>query len=268
MDNGYGRGFLAEMQCVVISYSYARQNGMDFFLDDSLAPLYFSRGFGHYFDTSWQASAPWNEYDRVQVSCGRNVELKPDMREVGIWDMFAFLEKQCTAAERRHDLLRIFTLTPRIHRLVTKNRHRAEIHGPYACLHVRRGDKIHPDTQTGKRHEIDEYVDTIQSARPDLRLLFICSDDYRSVEELREYQQRHGPGFQIRTLIDPEKRGFDYQGLASAGARMSEGDVVDLLTDLWIASDSQLFVGTHSSSFFKVMKDLHRDPASCLTVGW
>jgi hypothetical protein len=268
MDNDWGRGFLAEMQCVVIAYSYAVELGMDFYLDDTKAPLYFTLGFEHYFDMSWQASKNLEAYEEILTSGGpKNYDLS-FISNIGVWDMFGYLEKNVSRLKRRNYLHKIFTLQPHIQSLVEKRYGKSGIKGEYACAHIRRGDAIEEATRTGNRHEVSEYIQALQTRNPGLDKVYVCTDDYSVVDEVKEYIKAEGFNWSAHTLVRPQASGFDFQGLKAVDARFSESDVVDLLTDLAIAARSELFAGTHSSNFFKVMKNLHKYQHACLSVGW
>ena len=252
----------------MIAYSYAAEKGLDFYLDDTKAPLYFTLGFEHYFDMSWQAEKKLERYDEILTSCGARKYEVSFIKDIGVWNMFGFLEKHVSRDKRRNYQHKLFTLQPNILALVEERCGKSGLPDEYACVHIRRGDKIAEASKTGSRHEVSEYIQALQARNPDLDNVYVCTDDYEVVNDVKKHIRENGKDMRVHTLVRPHASGFDFQGLKAEDARFSESDVVDLLTDLTIAARSKLFAGTRSSSFFKVMKDLHTNPNACLNVGW
>ena len=116
---------------------------------------------------------------------------------------------------------------------------------PYASLFIRRGDKLIEADYVDAR----EYVHRIRKFNPDIATVFIGTDDYRCVEELRQTC----PTWDIFTLCDPQKRGHYQAEFNRQSPIEKRNEMIRLLTIITILTDSQFFVSTFSSNFARLI---------------
>jgi len=73
---------------------------------------------------------------------------------------------------------------------------------PYVAVHVRRGDKV--NSGEAEKIEVSKYLRKIQDVAPDIRNIFVATDDYRVVSEFRELR----PDLSVVSLCEKSKKGY------------------------------------------------------------
>jgi hypothetical protein len=132
---------------------------------------------------------------------------------------------------------------------------REEIHGllapldlaaaPYAAIHVRRGDK-HKEAATT---ELTAYLDALAQHRPNLRRVFVATDDFAVVRELRHLR----PDWEWLTLADESRGGHQQRQFNRKRASVRRREILEILADVEALRAGAFFIGTWSSNLGRIV---------------
>jgi hypothetical protein len=147
----------------------------------------------------------------------------------------------------------------------------------YYAVHIRRGDKVgDEDVYYSAERYLEALGDIGDTA------IFVLSDDYATVEEVRDLVAALGKRNPVLTLCRPEHQGFDVWKLRAAesfagGAEAFAGEdayrryvweeTSRLLAEVEIASRSKAFVSTMRSNVGRTVSYLHDRPGHCRLIG-
>ncbi len=271
------RGFYAEVTTVARAIIFAWANGRQLRLDSSAFAYAHAQGWGDYFEPfceevaeAGQSASP----ERIEFT--RTGDRRPFER------LRAFQTDAVTIDGQR---LRGFPFIMRhimrmIHRLNAPTRAAVDaIVGPlglpseYVALHMRRGDKVGDEDD---HYAAEAYLDLLDPA-PD-EPIFLMSDEYACLAEVREALLRRGQRNPIHSLCQPEHEGFDVWALRAgerfAGAKAPleddrtrteylQAETHRMLAEIEIAARAQRFVSTHGSNVGKAVWYLHDRPGDC-----
>ena len=130
----------------------------------------------------------------------------------------------------------------------------------FACFHIRRGDKVgeklHEWAQKTGRIESKrfEFCDYLKHCK-NIETIFIMTDDYRCIQEAREYINNNKLPHKILHLTD-ESQGGHSETLDIQNDRVySKKELVQFFSEIEIAKQSQQFIGTTSSNIFLYIKN-------------
>lgn len=115
---------------------------------------------------------------------------------------------------------------------------------PYHGIHVRRGDKLNHEA---KSVEIERYLDELNFA--DARIIYVASDDYSAVMQVREQLARRGEAtVKVYSLCQEEMRGYHQAKFDQLSNAEKQASIRLLLTEFEILRNSVSFVGSFSSN--------------------
>lgn len=114
-----------------------------------------------------------------------------------------------------------------------------ELPKPYVGLHVRAGDKADEADLFG----VDRYMTSLLE-RTSLTRVFVLTDDYRCVTELR----RRYPTHTFTTLCREEERGYRFDEFLALGPEPRRREYIKLLASIEAMCSAELTVGTRSSN--------------------
>lgn len=130
------------------------------------------------------------------------------------------------------------------------NQIKIKINDEYAVFHIRRGDKITSEEDT--LYEVDIYMKKLEQVNPSIKKVFVMSDDYRSFTELKERY----PKTCFLTLVDKNELGHQQKEFNRKTATQREKSAVVLLTELEIAVEGKVFIGSRKSNIFRLVEYL------------
>jgi hypothetical protein len=139
---------------------------------------------------------------------------------------------------------------------------------PYEAIHVRRGDKLHGYMHHGTLRVEGEdisarkYLQIIRRVTPNIRKLFIMTDDYQAVEKFRAIAAH----MDIVSFCEKADHGYDQGQFSSLPSRTKTVMIRQLILEAELASRSQIFVGCYSSNVSRYIALIHRKPKSCYSV--
>lgn len=139
----------------------------------------------------------------------------------------------------------VFRLRPDIQRQIDSKS--IKIQQPYIGVHVRWGDKVgeRAGPKESSKIPLQQYSDWIRCYGNGVKTVFVASDDYRAVRELR---QLLGTDFTVFTLTDPTKRGFSIVEYHGHGDDFKLRESVDMWTDMsMLAQSTHALVNMESS---------------------
>jgi len=132
-------------------------------------------------------------------------------------------------------------------------------------------------------YPVDIYLDHLEKNGGIHLPLFVMSDDYQAVQELKAALTKRGRNNSVMSLCAPENSGFDVWALRAKKVAYRHGtenelvdqrefidktymSAVDLVTETLIAVRSATFIGTYKSNVTKSIWFLHEDPQRCFLL--
>jgi hypothetical protein len=274
------RGFFAELTTVARAMIYARIHQRQAALFSEQFSYRRDRGWSDYFETSCREHVEGMECESV-------VHCHSEVRGPGtIFDSVrGFQPSKLTIGDipiRGFQNI-LGTLTTMIFRLNAQtaaevDRRIAELGLPedYACVHIRRGDKVGDEDIY---YQTELYLDRLEDAGALTLPIFVLSDSYETVVEVRDCLAARGGGQGVYTLCDESHTGFNISALRGERPCFSNAapqtapdadfrefiaeETLRLLTETVIASRSRTFVGTLYSNIGKAIRYLHQQPEEC-----
>ena len=126
----------------------------------------------------------------------------------------------------------------------------------FSCLHIRRGDKVGEKLyewthETGltesKRFEFSDYLKHCE----DIETIFIMTDDFRCIQEAREYISDNNLPHKILYLTNESQDGHSETLNIQNDRSYSKQELVQFFVEIEIAKLSDFFVGTYSSNVYR-----------------
>lgn len=123
-----------------------------------------------------------------------------------------------------------------------------DIGSDYAVFHIRRGDKV--TTGEDKLHDIKDYMERFLNLDTGIKTIFVMSDDYSVFKELKSLF----PSYNFVTLIIPSAKGHNQDDFNSKSDSEKEISSLNLLTELEVARNSKVFIGSKKSNIFRLIE--------------
>ena len=139
---------------------------------------------------------------------------------------------------------------------------------PFCAVQIRRGDKTEGYVNNGElvveaaASSFEVYADCIGRLAPDVRDVFVLTDDYGAFEEARASH----PQYRFHTLCTPEERGYFHVDHLARPPQEALKDVRKLIVTVMLARTSQAFVGTYWSNLSTAVCMLHANRARCASI--
>ena len=130
----------------------------------------------------------------------------------------------------------------------------------FSCFHIRRGDKVgeklYEWTQKTGRTESKrfEFCDHLKHCK-NIETIFIMTDDYRCIQEAREYIENNNLPHKILHLTNESQDGHSETLNIQNDRSYSKQELVQFFSEIEIAKQSQQFIGTQSSNVFRYIKN-------------
>lgn len=260
-------GFFAELNLLLATLAYCYANGIRFYLDDSRWNHRVQQGWTDYFQTLDQESlyirnaparvrARWAGarlvYHLSKFLPGpRSGDLpglsikSPRLTEEILRQRFSTIDRGGASVSfvelQREYADLIFNFSATVAGDVQRRMDELELRpGHYSSVHVRRGDKI----LEASRVETRNYLDCIEQYAPETKQLFVGSDDFGVVEEIRSLR----PQWDVRSLVGPAKSGHDQAAFNRQSRQVIYEETLVLLTEVQIHTSAKLFAGSISSN--------------------
>ncbi len=270
------RGFFSEINVLVLNVAYALAAGEDLFLDDSaflvdwddlLEPTLRSgsqlrkRRYRRVTPSSLRGdrTAWFQRLHWVKRDCDAGLHVSvPSIGFEGTWrDLLFQVSKQ------------VFIPKPEIVALADQAQAELGLQSRFAAIHVRRGDKVAGDRLAngdlrveGEVVPVAAYVRELSARAPDIRRVFVLSDDYREAVQA----QAQFPDLQFVTLCTPEEEGYFQQSFLAMSHEGKVRSLRRLMAEVLIATRSAVFVGAYRSNVSLTIAALHSRPDDCVSV--
>lgn len=133
-------------------------------------------------------------------------------------------------------------------------------------IHVRRGDKVNGNSKEAELFEIESYINKTCEFNPEMQDFTICTDDN---EVLANFKTKY-PQLNYLSFCPPSRLGYfqkQYNTTKETTERRKE--VINILKDAYLLTNSKLFVGTYSSNISRFVV-LMRNNKNChsLDIPW
>lgn len=126
----------------------------------------------------------------------------------------------------------------------------------FSCFHIRRGDKVgeklYEWTQKTGRTESKrfEFCDYLKHCE-DIKTIFIMTDDFRCIQEAREYINKNNLPHKILHLTNESQDGHSETLNIQNDRSYSKQELVQFFAEIEIAKLSDIFVGTLTSNVYR-----------------
>ncbi|HEY9773132.1 MAG TPA: hypothetical protein V6C81_04920 [Planktothrix sp.] len=148
----------------------------------------------------------------------------------------------------------------------------------FAAFQIRRGDKTEGYWVRSQNHsniymspklmkegqEIPtiSYLNSLIAEMPELKHVFVMTDDYTTVEQLRA----EAPQIHFETLNTPADRGYRQKAFDRLSLREKLRSIRQLVSETQIAASSCFFLGGYKSNVARFITLQHQDPGRCYSV--
>ncbi len=138
-------------------------------------------------------------------------------------------------------------------------------HGPYAAIHVRRGDKTEGYVSHGKfiiESEIaplQDYLNLVRKASSGVRRVFVMTDDFSVFAQLKDLF----PELEFETLSQDNETGYRQTHFDSLSCDARRASIRRLIAEVHIAAASKVFVGSFQSNVSRYVALVHHSPGCC-----
>jgi len=274
------RGFFAELTSVARAMIYAWTQGKQLVLDSGDFAYRYRDGWADYFEpfcADASQVAPERIRDRF---CFTRTGDRSHFDKLRAFDpghiRFGTLEIEGMQPLIRHFMRLIFRPSYDSQQQVRRLGERLQLPDGYVAVHIRRGDKVGDEDI---RYPVEAYFEQLDELAQEA--IFVMSDDYGTVDEVRQHLESQGRTNLVATLCRREHTGFDIWKLRAAesfagGARHFEGEEAyrryvwveasRLLAETLIATRARRFVSTFGSNVGKAVWYLHDDPDACRLI--
>lgn len=184
LTNKDGYGFFSDTFRILMAKLLTDKSNLPFFLDDSDWLFSCEKGWSDYFTT-------------LKGQTGLHPADIPVLTEELYNDKCLF-----TVTEYRQAMKDLYELQPwLLERVETTMTSLGLVADEYAAIFIRRGDKCVSESVV---IPTQAYVNQVLSHSPDVKMIFVQTDDFRAVEEVRALLP---PGIEVVTTCPPEKLG-------------------------------------------------------------
>ncbi len=267
-------GLFAEWHDITMTMIYAWKKGRQFVLDSSHFLYGPEQGWCEFFEPFCRAA---EDVDPAMITVkfefnpklpnNRNTQIlrnhQPDRLQIG--------ELQLQGFDFIHDFFKrmIFRINATCIPRVAAHLQRLSLPADYLAVQIRRGDKLGEDSYYPAALYLQHLGEDIDGST-----IFVMSDDFGAVEEVRHLLKIDGLKTHIRTLAEPKERGFDislmrsgkeFTAVSRTDARAMQDDsleqhTVRLLAEMIAAANASRFVTTEISYLGTAIKALSRNP--------
>ena len=133
-------------------------------------------------------------------------------------------------------------------------------------IHVRRGDKVNGNSKEAELFNIESYINKTLEFAPEIKDFTICTDDN---EVLENFKTKY-PKLNYLSFCPPTRLGyFQKQYNRTKDTVEKRKEVINILKDAHLLTNSKLFVGTYSSNISRFVV-LMRNNKNChsLDIPW
>lgn len=133
-------------------------------------------------------------------------------------------------------------------------------------IHVRRGDKVNGNSKEAELFNIESYIKKTLEFDPEIKDFTICTDDN---EVLGNFKTKY-PKLNYLSFCTPTRLGyFQKQYNNTKDTLEKRKEVINILKDAYLLTNSKLFVGTYSSNISRFVV-LMRNNKNChsLDIPW
>jgi len=274
------RGFFAEVTTVARAMIYAWVQRRQLVLDAGEFAYRFRDGWADYFEPFCKSVSdvlPEQIHERFRFTRSGDRSLFQKLRAFDPDRIrFGTVEIEGMQPLIRHFMRLIFRLGYDSQRQLWLLRESLRLPGDYVAIHVRRGDKVGDEDM---QYPVERYFEELGQLQNET--IFVMSDDYGAVDEVRDYLRSRHRGNRVATLCRQEHAGFDIWKLRAAesfagGNRPFEGqeeyrryvweETNRLLAETVIAARAMRFASTFGSNVGKTVWYLHDDPDACRLI--
>lgn len=138
----------------------------------------------------------------------------------------------------------------------------AQLHLPkhYISIQVRGGDKL---LEYDELIGLDAFISRIEAMNPEHRNIFLFTDDYTNVVQLREKR----PAWNVYTLTREEERGYYNSAFGKADWEYRRSNLVKLLAIMEVCEKSDLHIGSKQSCVDSYLRSRKGDERYCKVMG-
>jgi len=114
-------------------------------------------------------------------------------------------DRRFTVLDYKNAIKEVFMFQPYLHELADKVTNQLELGDSYVSIFIRRGDKL-----IGESIFIPSYIYVELALSKNPSVIFVQTDDYRAVEEVRELVRQKNENIRVVSTCPQDKNGFFY----------------------------------------------------------
>lgn len=133
-------------------------------------------------------------------------------------------------------------------------------------IHVRRGDKVNGNSKEAELYTIESYIKKTLEFDSEIKDFTICTDDIEVIDDFK----RKYPHLNYLSFCPSDRLGyFQKQYNSTKDTFEKRKEVINILKDAHLLTNSKLFVGTYSSNISRFVV-LMRNNKNChsLDISW
>ncbi|GEM_PF-2503997 len=278
-------GFFAEINLMLAVLAYCFSNNIRFFLCDRNWNHSVKDGWHDYFRSlqvtslsidnadpkirlKWQVARCFAPMSRISNGIINGSFAGVEVKSLSL--THEILESRFSQVSTEDGLIRfvdlqsafaqlLFRFSPKImERVMTRVKSLDLMDRRYLSVHIRRGDKI----LENPRIESAKFIDCIEALGIEYDAIFVASDDFRAVEEIR----RARPDWDVKTLVLPSKTGHDQPTFNKLSKQEKLEETLLLLTEVYLHCQADYFLGSISSNVSRFIALNRADGKSTISM--
>jgi len=267
------RGFASEINNMLSAMLYCLVHDMEFVLFSRSWSARGNRGWNDYFLPFCREYSNWLFYrSSIFRPKGRTQEISNKIQKIilpnylNAHDIYEKLQRDEFVSQKfnipelgikgdvfqaKKTLLRIiYRHSEEVQRVIRAQDKFLDGIKPYISLHIRRGDKVAERTKEAEAIPLSQYVKQVTDIHPDIKNVFIASDDYSVIKEIREIAPSR---WSIITFCKPNATGYDQARFNWEDGNAKKQQMLDLFIDLHFLIESEFYIGTYSSNISRLI---------------
>jgi hypothetical protein len=264
------RGFASELNSLVLAVLYCLQNDIEFNLDSHQWSGKHDKGWTDYFE-------PFCPEQHISLPAPIRAMRRPREDEMSyrqhhhpntlfITDIWRSMRRKDFLANHfsipelgidgdifhaKHQLLKlIYRPNEQVCNLITQYAELPARFSPYVAVHIRRGDKVAGAHKEANAIAVSHYTRAVRKRGRRVKNVYIASDDYDAADEFVRFSPTK---WRIALRCTESSKGYDNVAFAIQDPQTTKTQMYDLLIDLHLLAEAEVFIGTYSSNIGRLL---------------
>lgn len=261
------RGLLSEINNLIVAIYYCEINDYDLKVEleerDGLdGRLYFQYGFEKYFNL--KSNYDINKNYTKKIICAGFGKSNDDPTGLE----FLKIRRLHINFEKAIEMKKKLTLTPYIMNKINIKLSHLKLPNNYVFMHIRRGDKLNRES---KFIAVDEFIKNHEEHNKSIKNIFIASDDYNCIIEMKCYLKKNNLDYKIYSVINTNDKGHNTHYRNCHKRFFTENEFINFMLELEIARQSKHVYCTYTSNvgrYIALLKEDLKQVTSLDEISW